>query len=234
MRSGVLFRLLLLLPCLASGTCYAQSLPTPTIPQVVPPPAETPVAPTRPVEPIEGPSDAKKQQSPEVMLDNCKKAYDQLQSENDLLRSKGYAAQEGYNQYFYGDYARKVAEIRLSTFTWQARASEILIWVVVIVCLSGVLFSGYQLWRATAPRPVGGSADKSNADPLATNVELSWQSVRVTSSVIGLVVLVISVAYLYLFLKEVYHISTVGEAISTPAITAGSAPQETTPNPVPK
>ena len=49
-----------------------------------------------------------------------------------------------------------------------------------------------------------------------------------------LVVLVISVAYLYLFLKEVYHISTVEEAISTPAITAGSAPQETTPNPAPK
>ena len=74
--------------------------------------------------------------------------------------------------------------------------------MVVIVCLSGVLFSGYQLWKATAPAPVGGSVDKSNADPLATNVELSWQNVRVTSSVIGLVVLVISVAYLYLFLKE--------------------------------
>ena len=185
MRTRVLLRLLLLLTSFAWGTCYAQILPTPaTSPQVVPPPTETPVAPpvvTRPVESIEGPSDAEKQQ----MLDKCKQAYDQLQSENDFLSSKGYAAQEGYNEYFYGDYARKKAEIQLSTFMWQARASEILIWVVVVVCLSGVLFSGYQLWRATAPGPVGGSADKSNADPLATNVELSWQSVRVTSSVIG-------------------------------------------------
>jgi hypothetical protein len=160
------------------------------------------------------------------MLSNCKSAYDRLQSENDFLKSKGYAAQEGYNEYFYGDYARKAAEVQLNTYIWQARASEILIWVVVIVCLSGVLFSGYQLCKATAPAPVGGSVDKSNADPLATNVELSWQNVRMTSSVIGLVVLVISVAYLYLFLKEVYRIDMIGQAVTALETAQGSLPKE--------
>ena len=98
--------------------------------------------------------------------------------------------------------------------------------MVVIVCLSGVLFSGYQLCKATAPAPVGGSVDKSNADPLATNVELSWQNVRMTSSVIGLVVLVISVAYLYLFLKEVYRIDMIGQAVTALETAQGSLPKE--------
>ena len=115
---------------------------------------------------------------------------------------------------------------------WQARASEILIWVVVIVCLSGVVFSGYQLWRATAPTPSG-------ATPTAlgeTTVEASWQNVRITSSVIGLVVLVISVAYLYLFLKEVYDIKIAGDldATSSSTAAAGSASNEAAPKSAPK
>jgi hypothetical protein len=161
------------------------------------------------------------------------------------LKSKGYTAQLGYLEYFYGDYARKLAEIQLSTFTWQARASEILIWVVVVVSLAGVAFSGYQLWRATAPAPVpsraprGGKAGATDAARAAaaaagtTDIELSWQNVRITSSVIGLVVLVISVAYLYLFLKEVYAIKVAGEldagAQSAPA-TPGAA-KESVPDP---
>ena len=132
--------------------------------------------------------------------------YDELQRENEFLKSKSYAAREAYDQFYYGKHAQRMADQRHQTFVWQARASEILIWIVVIVCLSGVVFSGYQLWRATSPKPFGGSTVKADGDPLATNVELSWQNVRVTSSVIGLVVLVISVAYLYLFLKEVYQI----------------------------
>jgi hypothetical protein len=108
-------------------------------------------------------------------------------------------------------------------FVWQAKASEILIWVVVIVCLSGVVFSGYQLWRATSPKTFDGSTVKADGDPLATNVELSWQNVRVTSSVIGLVVLVISVAYLYLFLKEVYRIDTASSPVAeSPTKTSAS------------
>jgi hypothetical protein len=160
------------------------------------------------------------------MLDNCKQSYDKLQ--NDFLKSQD-AAQQGYNQYFYQQYAPELAKIQLDAFRWQATASRILIWVVVVVCLSGIIFSGYQLWRATAPGPVGASAEKLNTDPLAANVELSWQSVRVTSSVVGLVVLVISVAYLYLFLKEVYNI----EVIPSPAAIE-SAPSQTNSTPVPK
>ena len=183
MRSGVLLWLLLLLPSFASPG-YAQT--SPTTPQVAPGAEST----AKPVAvPVQGPSEIEK----EEMLDNCKRAYDELKTN---LDSKGYAAWQDYKEYYYRIYQHDLAESQLNAFKWQATASKILIWVVVIVCLSGVVFSGYQLWRATAPDPVGGGADGKTADPLATNVELSWQNVRVTSSVIGLVVLVISVAYL--------------------------------------
>jgi hypothetical protein len=153
----------------------------------------------------------------ESMLATCKAAYDKLQTdnaslgaENDRLKSKAYAAKESYVEYFYGDYARKRSEIQLSTFAWQVWASKVLAWLVVAVCTAGIAFSGVQLWRATAPRPVGDPSNQpSVADPLGTNIELSWQNVRVTSSVIGLVVLVISVVYLYLFLKEVYEVKVI-------------------------
>jgi hypothetical protein len=180
----------------------------------------------------------------EQMLSNCKAAYDKLATENRVLKSKGYEAKLGYLDYFYRDYARKRADIQLNTFVWQARASEILIWVVVIVCLSGVIFSGFQLWRATAPTPSapkapvtavavaspaaqagGGTASAAPVEgdaPSETSLELSWQSVRITSSVIGLVVLVISVAYLYLFLKEVYDIKVAGPLETSSSATSAS------------
>jgi hypothetical protein len=154
--------------------------------------------------------------------------YDALLRENQLLKSKSYAALQAYTQYYYDTHARRMADLRHNTFVWQARASEILIWVVVVVCLSGVVFSGYQLWRATSPRAFAGSTVKADGDPLATNIELSLQNVRVTSSVIGLVVLVISVAYLYLFLKEVYRIDMAEELPASSPVTESPIKNATT------
>jgi len=147
-------------------------------------------------------------------------------------------AQKAYAEY-YKTYLDGLAATQLRTFNWQFWTSVVLLVVVVVICISGVIFSGFQLYSATAQDFRGRNADRLNADhlaankpdQLAANVELSWQSVRVTSSVIGLVVLVISLAFFYLFLKDVYPISAVGGAIPTPAATpAGSTSNVTTPN----
>jgi hypothetical protein len=150
------------------------------------------------------------------------------------------AAQKAYAGY-YKTYVDGLAAIQLRAFKWQFGTSVVLLVVVVVICIAGVIFSGFQLYWATAhgahrPRPEEGTAekpkadqladDKLNVDRLATNVELSWQSVRVTSSVIGLVVLVISLAFFYLFLKDVYPITTVSRAVvaGPPAAPTGNAP----------
>ena len=227
--------------CLGGVPCLAQDPDAATAPEAAAP-QDTIVPET--AAPESGAAQ-KKQVAPEIIINNCKRAYAALEQENNLLLSKGYAAREGYAEYFYGDYARKRAEVQLASFIWQAHASEILIWVVVIICLSGVLFSGYQLWRATAPgtggslpaatlaagdlgddaAPEPGTAAVPPAHPLAADVSLSLTNSRITSSVIGLVVLVISVAYLYLFLKEVYAV----KVIHTIDVPAALSKQEKTP-----
>ena len=70
---------------------------------------------------------------------------------------------------------------------------------VVLVVVSGVAFAGLQLWTG-----IRASIQTSN-EP-----ELSASRVRVTSSVIGVVVLAISMAFLYVYIRDVYPIRVVG------------------------
>jgi len=155
---------------------------------------------------------AKKPRSPEVIISTLRRANAELESEIATLRSKS---------------ARRKAELRLNAFQWQAAASEVLLWIVVFMCLSGVVFSGFQLWRAgmlpgadTATAKTEKTPPKANAG-LETGLEISATQLKVTSSVVGLIVLVISLAYLYLFLKDVYSIQTLertGPSITTAPI----------------
>lgn len=160
----------------------------------------------------------KKQQPPEVIIATLKQAYAELEAENAALKSKSGQAQQNYHVFYYDEYARKLAQIQLDTFLWQARASEILVWLVVVICLSGIVFSGYQLLKATTLVP--GAVEKgevtkvSVSQPLETTLELSTEQVRLTSSVIGLVVLIISLGYLYLFLNQVYEVKVTGPLTS--------------------
>jgi hypothetical protein len=130
------------------------------------------------------------------------------------------------------DYKAKLREANVRLYQWQQHASEVTLWVVITVVLSGVLFSGFQLWTATGPRVVnippakpepaagmaaeGASSGEATKPHLAegveltSNLEISASSVRITSSVVGVVVLVISLAFFYLFLQEVYTIQPSG------------------------
>lgn len=97
------------------------------------------------------------------------------------------------------DHFISMLKIQTDALLWQGTASNTLLWVVVIVTLSGVLFSGYQLivtLRKSTPQ--GDST-----------VEISANRIRITTSVTGVVVLAISLAFLYLFLIEVYRINVI-------------------------
>ncbi|WP_162917222.1 hypothetical protein [Dongia deserti] len=128
-------------------------------------------------------------------------------------------------------------------YEWQRFASSVLLWVVVAVVAAGLCFSGYQLVvvmelarrravrelrtsRGAAPgagglEPAPASAPAAGAD-LGSQVGISAQSLQVTSSVVGVTVLVISIAFLYLFVREVYTIkplttTNTAEAPAAPA-----------------
>lgn len=119
-----------------------------------------------------------------------------------------------YREWYYTKYLVERANIELATYRWQRHASETLMWMVGAICLSGVLFSGYQLWTAARlprshhrPPSPADSTSKGNGST-ETTLEFSIERFKITSSVVGLVVLAMSLAFFYLFVTNIYLIDS--------------------------
>jgi hypothetical protein len=134
----------------------------------------------------------------------------------DLAAQVERACAENIVSAYQTDVALRARNVAL--YEWQSSASDnmrILVWVVV---LSGIAMAIYQLvivmqielWRAR--RATRRSADAAPAEPPAAahQLEIGLGKVQVTSSIAGIVVLVISIAFLYLYLTEVYAMKPVG------------------------
>src|SRR5207244_8130640 len=85
-------------------------------------------------------------------------------------------------QIAYYDHAMAMWKISELLYQWQQKASNVVMSLVCIVVLAGISFSGLQLWKAVTS---GGPQDK-------TELEISANRVRLTSSVVGIAVLAIS------------------------------------------
>lgn len=83
---------------------------------------------------------------------------------------------------------------RRASFDWSLRASEIMFGVVLILVFSGLVFAAIQ-FRAAAPEP--------------TQLEISASGLKVSSSVLGVVILAISMGFFYLYSRYVYPIQEV-------------------------
>lgn len=128
------------------------------------------------------------------LLHRVKELEERLKyAESDIFK-----AEVDYYKNYYAYRTRK-SEMNISQFEWQQYASEYLLWLVVIVVVSGIVFSGYQLWKASSIEDLGKES----------SIELSVQKIKVTSSVVGVVVLAISIIFLYLFLIEVYRVEVI-------------------------
>lgn len=138
----------------------------------------------------------------------------------DLAAAVEKACAENIISAYQTDVALRARNVAL--YEWQSSASDnmrILVWVVV---LSGIAMAVYQLvivmqielWRARRAnrRGAAAAAEAEPAVPAAGGhqLELSLGKVQVTSSIAGIVVLVISIAFLYLYLTEVYAMKPVG------------------------
>ena len=93
-------------------------------------------------------------------------------------------------------YYKHLMEVNLDVFYVQKIASYVVLFLVFVVVTSGVLYSGFQLWKSVSIAGVQASSD----------LEISAAKVRVTSSVVGIVVLAISLAFLFIYTREVYTI----------------------------
>lgn len=108
--------------------------------------------------------------------------------------------QQKYAQYQMQHYDELIAlsQHRVNVFRWQERASEVMLWVVVLVVIAGLAFSAIQLFDALR---VGRDTNG--------NIELSAQGIKVTSSVVGVVVLALSIAFVVIFVNQIYSVQVV-------------------------
>jgi hypothetical protein len=89
---------------------------------------------------------------------------------------------------------------RRRVFEWQLLSSKIIFVTVLMLVGTGIVFAALQ-FRAGLKRTLADGRDA------ATEVALSTTSLKVSSPVLGVIILVISLAFFYLYLVYVYPIS---------------------------
>jgi hypothetical protein len=83
---------------------------------------------------------------------------------------------------------------RRASFEWSLIASEIMFFMVLVMVLAGLVFAAIQ-FRSSAPTP--------------TDLEISTTGLKVSSSVLGVVILAMSMAFFYVYTRYVYPIQEV-------------------------
>ena len=89
-------------------------------------------------------------------------------------------------------------------FEWNLKSTIIIFWMVIFLVFSGIAFSGIQFYRATMNRRDLLKNDTQNE--LITNIEANLQGIKISSPVLGVIILTISLAFFYLYLIYVYPI----------------------------
>jgi hypothetical protein len=148
----------------------------------------------------------------------------ELAMKDPQTRQKYFDSMQRYYQYREDGFA-----FRSRVFEWQLFSSRLIFATVVLLVLAGLCFAAIQFYVAMvtatrargrgSPAKKGKSPDTSSAppaeataepaSPLATQLEISAKGIIVNSSVLGVVVLALSLAFFYLYLVYVYPIHEV-------------------------
>lgn len=120
----------------------------------------------------------------------------------ELLGEEGTAALRQALKAYY-DYRVTGYQHRQRVFAWQLLSSRIIFVLVIFLVLVGVYFSWLQFRAALK----GGTpfADR----PQDTSFEASTTGLKVSSPVLGVIILALSLAFFYLYLLYVYPINDI-------------------------
>jgi hypothetical protein len=113
-------------------------------------------------------------------------------------------------------------EYNMRLFNWQLFSSRILFFAVIALVLAGISFSGIQFRVALKAMEVAAQVQAragrhtettEPTDPgemnVATKIEASLHGLKITSPVLGVVILAMSLLFFYLYLAYVYPIKVV-------------------------
>lgn len=116
---------------------------------------------------------------------------------------------------------------RKKVFEWNLQSSRIAFWVVVFLVMMGILFAGIQFYIALkemayakrgVPSSETGEAPSKAQDAttptaafesLKTQLEAGKDGIKLSSPVLGVIILVISLLFFYLYLAYVYPIQEI-------------------------
>ncbi|HVT60938.1 MAG TPA: hypothetical protein VHR45_21410 [Thermoanaerobaculia bacterium] len=102
---------------------------------------------------------------------------------------------------------------RGEVYRWQLDSSRIIFVVVIFLVLVGIYFSWLQFRISLRPKPArvaadGASPGEAVAAAAMTEISASLEGgIKVSSPVLGVVILVISLLFFYLYLAYVYPIT---------------------------
>jgi hypothetical protein len=96
-------------------------------------------------------------------------------------------------------------EHRKRALQWNLTSSIIIFWSVIFLVMCGIIFAGLQFYSSLY------SKNKliDPAQSLVTNLEANMKGIKVSSPVLGVIILMISMLFFYLYLKFVYPITEI-------------------------
>ena len=126
-----------------------------------------------------------------IMQDQVKALKSELATRDSRLYQKYLEAKNKEYDYQIGQ-----MQFNLEALNSQTPQTYTVMALVILVVVAGVFLSAYQLWKSVRVAGI-----QTNSE-----LELSAKNVRVTSSIAGIVILVISIAFLYIYVHEVYQL----------------------------
>ena len=113
---------------------------------------------------------------------------------------------------------------RKESFDWSLTASKIIFTVVLLLVLAGLVFAAIQFWIAfstvrqaadresKALQAAAATSGPRDPVPMSVELEISTAGLKVNSSVLGVIILLISMAFFYLYARYVYPIQDVSSS----------------------
>ena len=108
---------------------------------------------------------------------------------------------EAWNSYYY--YMNFGYKHRKNVFHWQLVSSKIIFFVVIGLVSIGVYFAWLQFYHTLKLNKKSGDVEKI----LATELSASFKEIKIVSPVLGVIILIISFLFFYLYLRYVYPIN---------------------------
>ncbi|SFB00241.1 hypothetical protein SAMN05421688_2263 [Poseidonocella pacifica] len=119
----------------------------------------------------------------------------------DQLDEDGMAAMQQSLRAYY-EYRASGYDHRRRVFEWQLLSSKVIFFLVIGIVVAGLYFSWLQFAEARR-------ATDEKRGSLETSFEAGTGGIKVSSPVLGIIILAISLAFFYLYLTHVYPITEV-------------------------